>query len=163
MFGYLKLILIFGGISAIGGGVMYVQMLRAENQVLTLNNQKLEGSIAEQKKVIQQQIEDTKKIIAANRELDEKNKLLSKDVDDLKDRFSKVNASGKRRDIGNLAVQKPALMQRAFNRGTKNALRCLEIATGAKLNEKEQNAEKKSEINPECPSIANPKYIPHNE
>ena len=29
------------------------------------------------------------------------------------------------------------------------------------LTEKEKNATKKSEINSQCPSIANPNYVPH--
>ena len=50
-------------------------------------------------------------------------------------------------------------MERLINRGTKNALRCLEIATGAERTEKEINAKKESEINRECPTLANPNYI----
>ncbi len=38
-------------------------------------------------------------------------------------------------------------------------LRCVEIAMGSPLTDKEKNATKKSEINSECPSIANPKYV----
>ena len=72
-----------------------------------------------------------------------------------------MNASGEKRDIGNLAEQKPKLMQRAINRGTKNALRCMEIAMGSPLTEKEKNAVKKSQINPECPDVANPNYVPY--
>ena len=52
-------------------------------------------------------------------------------------------------------------MSRVINKGTKNALRCMEIAMGAELTEKEKNATKKSEINPECFNIANPSYQPY--
>ena len=48
-----------------------------------------------------------------------------------------------------------------MNKGGDNAGRCIEIASGSPLTEKELNATKKSEINPECPSIANPNYIPY--
>ena len=82
-------------------------------------------------------------------------------IKDLRNKFNKVNASGEKRDIGNLAEQKPKLMQRAINRGTKNALRCMEIAMGSPLTEKEKNAVKKSQINPECPDVANPNYVPY--
>ena len=40
-------------------------------------------------------------------------------------------------------------------------MRCVEIASGAPLTEKEKTATKKSEINSECPSIANPNYVPY--
>jgi len=33
---------------------------------------------------------------------------------------------------------------------------------GAPLTQDETNATKKSQINPECPSIANPSYVPYN-
>jgi hypothetical protein len=48
---------------------------------------------------------------------------------------------------------------RIINKGSANATRCIEIASGAELTENEKNATKKSEINPECPSIANPSYV----
>ena len=80
----------------------------------------------------------------------------------LKDKFNKVNASGKKRDIGALGVKKPGLIEKIINKGTINAQRCIEIASGAKLTEKEINAKKRSEINPECPNIANPNFVPYN-
>ena len=39
--------------------------------------------------------------------------------------------------------------------------RCFEIAQGSPLTEEELNATKKSQINAECPNIANPNYIPY--
>ena len=79
-----------------------------------------------------------------------------KDLDDLDKRFNK----GKR-DVGKLAIEKTKLIEKIINKGSVNAKRCIEIASGAELTEKEKNATKKSEINPECPSIANPSYIPY--
>ena len=66
----------------------------------------------------------------------------------------------KKRDIGDLAVNRPSSVERVINRASDNALRCVEIAMGAPLTEKEINAIKPSEINSECPSIANPNYVP---
>jgi hypothetical protein len=77
----------------------------------------------------------------------------------LRDRFN-ANAKGEKRDWGKAAAEKPAQVERAVNRGTVNALRCLEIASGAPLTEAEKNATKPEEINKECPSIANPNYRP---
>ena len=79
---------------------------------------------------------------------------LKKDLDDLDKRFNKKN-----RDFGKLAIEKTKVIERIMNKGSVNAQRCIEIASGAELTEKEKNATKKSEINPECPSIANPSYI----
>ena len=53
------------------------------------------------------------------------------------------------------------VMERIINKGGEAASRCIEIASGAELTEQEINATKKSEINRECPSIANPNYVPY--
>jgi len=158
---YLKLIVLGVGLSAIGGGYLYVKNLQRTVDVLKENNVKLEQSVATQQAVIEQQKRDTEAIVSAMKEQSELNNKLNASIQDLENKFTKVNASGQKRDIGNLAASKPRPMERAINRGTKNALRCMEIAMGAPLTEKEQNAIKKSEINPECPDIANPDYVPY--
>ena len=80
---------------------------------------------------------------------------LKKDRDDLDKRFNKKN-----RDFGKLSIEKTEVMERIINKGGEAAKRCIEIASGAELTEQEINATKKSEINRECPSIANPNYVP---
>jgi len=90
-----------------GGGLWYVQHLKSENEILTLNNEKLEGAVADQKAVIEQQLKDIETIQSINKDLQAKNSKLSADLDVANEKFNKVNASGERRDVGNLAVQKP--------------------------------------------------------
>ena len=158
---YVKLLLALVVMGGLAGGVTYVYKLKADLATSEANNFKLEGSVEEQKAVIAQQALDIDNIRTAMKEQAELAKRLNASIKDLRNKFNKVNASGEKRDIGNLAEQKPKLMQRAINRGTKNALRCLEIAMGSPLTEKEKNAVKKSQINPECPDIANPKYVPY--
>ena len=158
---YVKLffaLVIMGGLA---GGVTYVYKLKADLATSEANNAKLEDSVEEQKAVIAQQALDMDNIRSAMKEQAELSKRLNASIKDLRNKFNKVNASGEKRDIGNLAEQKPKLMQRIINRGTKNALRCMEIAMGSPLTEKEKNAIKKSQINPECPDIANPSYVPY--
>ena len=82
---------------------------------------------------------------------------LKKDLDDLDKRFNKKN-----RDFGKLAIEKTKVIERITNKGSDAAARCIEIASGAELTEQEINATKKSEINRECPSIANPNYVPYS-
>ena len=81
---------------------------------------------------------------------------LQKELNDLDKRFTKGN-----RDIGKTAIAKDKVIQRIINKASAAALRCVEISSGSPLTEKELNATKKSEINRECPSIANPNYIPY--
>ncbi len=71
----------------------------------------------------------------------------------------KVNKDG--RDFGKIAIEKTGAINRIINKGSDNASRCIEIASGAELTEEERNATKKSEINRECPGIANPNYVPY--
>ena len=72
-----------------------------------------------------------------------------------------MNASGERRDIGNLAVSKPKSIERIERKREQQRARCFEIAQGSPLTEEELNATKKSQINAECTNIANPNYIPY--
>ena len=158
---FIKIAMVVAVVGGLGGGVAYVYKIKADLATSEANNAKLENSVEEQKLVIAQQILDMDNIRAAMKEQAELSKRLNASIKDLRNKFNKVNASGEKRDIGNLAEQKPKLMQRAINRGTKNALRCMEIAMGSPLTEKEKNAVKKSQINPECPDVANPNYVPY--
>ena len=161
MFSQIKLILL--GITVLGamGGLMYVKHLQSENEILKLNNEKLEGAISEQQKVIEQQLKDIAQIRDINKQLQANNEKLSVDLRIANEKFNKVNASGERRDIGNLAVAKPKSIQIIESRREKQRARCFEIAQGSPLTEEELNATKKSQINAECPSIANPNYVPY--
>ena len=161
MFSQLKLIIM--GIAVLGamGGLMYVKHLQSENEILTLNNAKLEGAVAEQKKVIEQQLKDIAQIRDINKQLQAKNQKLTADLNVANEKFNKVNASGERRDIGNLAVSKPRSVEIIEGRREKQRARCFEIAQGSPLTEEEINATKKSQINAECTNIANPNYTPY--
>ena len=161
MFGSIRMIITGLMVAGLAGGVAYVYKLKADNAILKENAIKLEQSINSQKEVIAQQKEDFENILEANKKLTALNLTLDKELKALDDKFNKTNASGKKRDIGDLAVNKPGLIEKIINRASKNAQRCVEIAMGAPLTEKEINATKKSEINSECPSIANPNFVPH--
>jgi chromosome segregation ATPase len=143
-------------ISAVLGAGAYVMKLQRDNAILKENAVKLESAISEQKQVIENQKKDFAEILDANKKINELINNLKKDLDDLDKRFTK-----KDRDIGKLAIDRTKAIERIINKGGDNATRCIEIASGSPLTEEEKNATKKSEINPECPSIANPKYIPY--
>ena len=142
--------------SAIIGAGVYVMKLQRDNAILKENAIKLESAVAEQQELITQQKEDFKEILAANQKMNELVSVLKKDLEDLDKRFNKKN-----RDVGKLAIQRTESIERITNGASALATRCIEIASGAELTEKEKNATKKSEINSECPSIANPNYVPY--
>ena len=143
-------------ILALLGSAGYVIKLQRDNTILKENAVKLESAISEQKQVIENQKKDFEEILAANKKINELVNNLKKDLEDLDKRFNKGD-----RDIGKLAIERTPAIERVINKGADNATRCIEIASGSPLTEKEKNATKKSEINPECPSIANPSYIPY--
>ena len=158
IFGQLKMIITVVMILGISGAGVYVMKLRSDNATLKANRIKLEQAVDSQQKVIEQQKKDFQDIMKANSELNALIGNLKKDIDDLDKRFTK-NA----RDIGKLAMDRTGAIERIINKATDKAARCIEIASGSPLTEEEIKATLKSEINTECPSIANPNYVPHNE
>lgn len=140
-------------------GLWYVTGLRADLAISQENARKMTEAVAQQQAVIAQIQADQAKIQSINNELNTTIKLQNKDLQNLESRFTQ-SANGEKRDFGKVAAAKPTSLERAVNRGTVNALRCLEIASGAPLTEKELNAKLPSEINKECPSLANPNYKP---
>ena len=142
--------------TALAGGGFYVMKLQKDNAILKANAIKLESAVAEQQTLIENQKKDFEEILDANKKMNELVSVLKKDLEDLDKRFNKKN-----RDVGKLAIAKTEAIERITNNGSANATRCIEIASGAELPEEEINATKKSEINPECPSIANPNYVPY--
>ena len=157
MFGTMKMVMVGILITGIAGAGMYVMKLRSDNAILKANQIKLEEAVSSQKELIAKQQEDFKEILEANKKFNELVSALKKDIDDLDNRFNKDG-----RDFGKLAIEKTDSIQRIVNGASDKALRCVEIAGGAPLTEQELNATVKSEINRECPSIANPNYVPYN-
>ena len=143
-------------ITGIAGAGMYVMKLRSDNAILKANQMKLEEAVSSQKELIANQKKDFQEILDANNKMNELVNVLKKDLDDLDKRFNKKN-----RDVGKLAIAKTESIERITNGASALAMRCVEIASGSPLTEKEKNATKKSEINSECPSIANPSYVPY--
>lgn len=161
MFSQIKLILFFIMILGAGGGFMYVKNLQAENEILTLNNAKLNDAVEQQQAVIEQQLRDIETKTELNDQLNKNNARLTADLNLANEKFNKVNASGERRDIGNLAISKPKSIERIERKREQQRARCFEIAQGSPLTEEELNATKKSQINAECTNIANPNYVPY--
>ena len=138
----IKLILMLIMLAGAGGGYLYVKKLQKDNAILKVNQIKLETAVEDNNKVIEQQTADLKKIRSTLSELDEVNKKLQADRDNLNKRLSK-------HDIGNLAENKPGLVEKIINKASDSAVRCMEIASGSPLTEEELNGSP----NRECPSF----------
>jgi len=149
----LKMILVFTLIMSTSGYGAYrwITKLQTDNQILQVNQSKLEGAVAGQTAAIKQQLADATKIQAANADLVVQRAALEKDRKSLTKKLG-------RHELDILAASKPGLVVKIINRASKNELRCFEIQSGSPLTPDELAARKKSEINGECPSIANPNY-----
>jgi len=138
----IKLILMLIMLAGAGGGYLYVKKLQKDNLTLKINQSKLETAIEDNNAVIEQQTSDLKKIRSTLSKLDEVNKKLQEDKDNLSNRLNK-------HDIGNLAENKPGLVEKIINKASDSAVRCMEIASGSPLTEEELNGSP----NRECPSF----------
>ena len=138
----IRLALILIILASVGGGYWYVQKLQKDNAVLKANQVQLETAVADQKNVIKQQTNDLKKIRSTLKEVEELNDKLQADKDSLNKRLSK-------HDIGNLAENKPGLVEKIINKASDSAARCVEIASCSPLTEEELNGTP----NRECPSF----------
>ena len=134
----LGLILLAGA----GGGYLCVTKLQKDNAILKTNQVKLETAVAESNQVIEQQTKDLKQIRSTLKEIEEVNAKLQADRDALNKRLGK-------HDIGNLAENKPGLVEKIINKASDSAARCVEIASGSPLTEEELNGTP----NRECPSF----------
>lgn len=129
----------------------YITNIKADLVTSEMNNKALQDGIKEQQALMQQMQADIESIKKINEELNTQKTKLEKDKNDLTSKFDK-------RDFGKFAAEKPELVQNLINRGTDNALRCLELASGAPLNDKEKSAKTPKEANRECPSLVVPSY-----
>ena len=151
-----KLALVFFLLSAgiAGAGYWYYNDTQERIAILNENNAKLETAV----QTNEQALEAQRASFAAMQIENEKLNAQFKDISDrnraLEDRLS-------RHDIGASMLAKPELTEKVLNGGSANALRCIEIASGSPLKEKELSATKPSEINPECWRDANPNFDPN--
>ena len=144
-------------VAIVAAGGWYVMNLKADLAISQENSKRLQEGVREQQALMKQMAEDIAKIQDINRELAEQTTKHRAEVDALSRKFSQ-DAKGQPRDFGQFAKEKPELVERLVNRGTKNAMRCLEIASGAPRTPEELAAKSATEINKECPTIANPNY-----
>jgi uncharacterized protein HemX len=156
MFGYgaiIKAVVYLVIVLIIAGGAWYVTGLRADLAISEANNTKLQEGIADQQSLISQMQQDIVTIQETNKDLQEQNEKQRQDVDNLAKKFDK-------RDFGVFAIDQTEKAEYLINRGTKNVLRCLELASGAPLNEAEKAAKSPTEANRECPSLIDPSFKP---
>lgn len=150
-----KIYLILGAVmlTILGAFYWYFHWSQNELAVLRENNAKLETAVQIQEQTIKKLQEDFKRQAEILGEVNDNFAKSQEEARKLSDKLMK-------HDIGHLAEKKPGLMENRINKASRDAARCFELLSGAEHTQEELAATKKSEINNECPSIANPNYTP---
>lgn len=99
-------------VTSLGGSMVYINILKKDNQTLRLNQAKLEQSIQEQNESIKKYLANQKNQQEQITILETQRQEAQREVSKLRDTFSK-------HDLDNLALAKPNLVQNMVNNGTK--------------------------------------------
>ena len=140
------------------GSWTYMQKLQADNEVYRINEQ----VYAENETKLNDAISDQNEVIAAKAAqaaaIQEANNILRAETDRLDKEKANLAKKLGRHELDILAANKPGLVSRIINKASDAALRCFELLTGSPRTEDELKANKKSQLNSECPTLANPNY-----
>ena len=112
--------------------------------ILNENNAKLETAVATSEAAVESLQRNYEK---ANEEL---NKVNEEFANIRKQNKTLSNKLG-RHDLGNLAENKPGLVEKVVTTATKKANRCFELISGAELTDNEKEAKNGKAFNSECP------------
>ena len=115
---------------AIVGGLFYVQNLRDSVAQLTEKNDTLTQLIEDKDIQIEQNDMDQAQIQDLSRKIDTKFQNSENQLNELSEKFNQ-SANGEERDFPALVDERPEILERLINRGTRYALRCNEIVSGS--------------------------------
>ena len=112
--------------------------------ILNENNAKLETAVATSEAAVE----------SLKRDFENANKALN----EVNQKFTNIRKQNKtlsnklgRHDLGNLAENKPGLVEKVITKATGKASRCFELISGAELNDNEKEAKNDKAFNSECP------------
>ena len=112
--------------------------------ILNENNAKLETAVATSEAAVE----------SLQRDFENANKALN----EVNQKFANIRKQNKtlsnklgRHDLGNLAENKPGLVEKVVTKATKKANRCFELLSGAELTDNEKEAKNGKAFNSECP------------
>ena len=112
--------------------------------ILNENNAKLETAVATSEAAVESLKRDFENANKALNEVNEKFTNIRKQNKTLSNKLG-------RHDLGNLAENKPGLVEKVVTKATKKANRCFELLSGAELTEQEKGAKNGKAFNSECP------------
>ena len=124
----IKIYMLLLGLGLLGGvgygAYYYYKDTQARIAILTENSAKLEQAANTQKQTIDTLVEDAAKYRELNKELNTKLEAANEYKNTLIDKLRK-------HDLAKLSLQKPGLVEKKINNGTKKLFKSLEELTGA--------------------------------
>ena len=130
-------------ILSIGTGGYYLMNMKAALEIEKQNVKTLETAIKQQQEVILVAQKEIQEISEANRRVVEL-------VEESNDRIRTLDDKLEADRLSRLSKAKPKVLEKLITRGSKNAVRCMEIVSGSPLTEEEISATKLSQANREC-------------
>lgn len=120
----------------------YVYYTDTQNRLQTFaSNQKvLEISVDQQRQTIDALNEDIQRLLATIADLNQEFAQSREAVRELERKFNQ-SANGDQRDFGELAAEKPGLVEKIVNNGTQDVFRCFELLSGDQAELKELDNE----------------------
>jgi hypothetical protein len=135
--------------SIISGGYFFIKEQAAQLELAKEVQAKMEGVIEKQGLAMDNMKADMERMGKVQQELSGSINAAQKDTKDLEKKF-KEDAEGRERNLAAMAAEKPSVVEEKINRGTKDALRCNELLTGAPLTADEQSGKVRNNI---CPDL----------
>lgn len=128
-----------------------IAQLTTNNAILVANNSQLEQGLVTQQRAIASLQRDIELQLQIFQDTTDNFEQARGQVDALRERLG-------RHELGYLAANRPGLVENVINNATDAIGRCFEISSGASLTQAERDATLPSQINTECPQLANPNY-----
>jgi hypothetical protein len=131
--------------SIISGGYFFIKEQQAQLELAKEVQAKMEGVIEKQNLAMDNIKADVERMGQVQKELSGTISADEKSTKDLAKKFTE-DAEGRERNLAAMADEKPSVVEEKINRGTKDALRCNELLTGASLTDDEKTGKVRNNI-----------------
>lgn len=135
--------------TVISSGYFFIKEQAAQLELAKEVQAKLESVIEKQGLAMDNMKADMERMGQVQGELSKQVNAADQASRDLAKKFTQ-DAEGRERNLAAMATQQPSVVEDKINRGTKDALRCNELLTGAPLTADESNGKVRNNI---CPDL----------
>ena len=135
--------------TVISSGYFFIKEQAAQLELAKEVQAKMESVIEKQGLAMDNMKADMERMGQVQKELSGSISAAEKDNKALAKKFTE-DAEGRERNLAAMAAEKPSVVEEKINRGTKDALRCNELLTGAPLTDDEAAGKVRNNI---CPDL----------